>query len=442
MQSLLGNGGYAFFSLMLFLFLVRKVDQVMYGQWVIFMTVASLADLFRTGLAGTGAIRKISISRGAERELQAASSYYLSIFTTAGISFLFLIAGLVIRGFADDSFYASVFLMYPILGISNLPLIQSLQYSQGLLDFRRVMVIRIVSGFLNLVIPGLYVLFSTVTFEGLVLVYASASFAGSVVVSIAGWDGRKTLKHFDMQSVKSLYSFGKYGMLSTISSSFLRSSDTIIISLAPIMGAGAVAIYAIPFKLVELVEIPLRSFTSTVYPKLSRAIKEDLEQFNQILYEYITYTILLLFPVLVMMGLFPEILLGFLGGKAYAGSLDIQAQILYILVIYIFLLPLDRYMGMALFALDKPKVNFKKISLMLLSNIIFDLIAVFIFKSLAGVAMASVFFTLVGILVGIKYISRESGFRISKLFSRFEVTVNYLIFIVKNMVYVRKSQAN
>ena len=49
--------------------------------------------------------------------------------------------------------------------------------------------------------------------------------------------------------------FGKYSTASLIGSNLLRSSDTFILSLSPIFGATGIAIYSIPMKFVELIEI-------------------------------------------------------------------------------------------------------------------------------------------------------------------------------------------
>jgi Na+-driven multidrug efflux pump len=44
---------------------------------------------------------------------------------------------------------------------------------------------------------------------------------------------------------------------------------------------------------------------------------------------------------------------------------------------------------------------------MVVANIIGDLIAVFVFKSLLGVALATVIFTVIGVIVGYYYLDKE-----------------------------------
>jgi membrane protein implicated in regulation of membrane protease activity len=70
-------------------------------------------------------------------------------------------------------------------------------------------------------------------------------------------------------------------------------------------------------------------------------------------------------------------------------------------------LPADRFTGVALFAMNKARLNFYKIFLMLAFNILFDVLAVFAFKSLALVVLATLLFTLIGLIIGWKYVKRS-----------------------------------
>jgi hypothetical protein len=54
---------------------------------------------------------------------------------------------------------------------------------------------------------------------------------------------------------------------------------------------------------------------------------------------------------------------------------------------------------------------------MVVSNVIGDLVAVFIFKSLIAVAIASVLFTIVGVFIGFYFLDRELHLSHTKIFS-------------------------
>lgn len=255
------------------------------------------------------------------------------------------------------------------------------------------------------------------------------------MVIVVGWDGIRFIGSANRTIIKSILQFGKYSTASSVGSSLLRSSDTIILSMAPFLGVEAIAIYAIPLKFVEVVEIPLRSFTATAFPKLSKSLIKTNDGFKKMLFNYTFWSTVVLFPVVAVLILFPKFFLQLIGGPEYFDSLHTQQAILYIICIYILLLPLDRYSGVALFAIDKPKLNFYKIMLMLIANLVFDYLAVFVFNSLIYVALATLIFTLIGVFIGWYMLSHEMNTQLK----------NYPDFIMNRMnnyLYLMKQTCN
>ena len=73
--------------------------------------------------------------------------------------------------------------------------------------------------------------------------------------------------------------------------------------------------------------------------------------------------------------------------------------------------------GIGLDAINKPNINFIKVLYMVIANVIGDLIAIFLFKSLALVAVGSILFTIIGIWVGFYYLSKELTLNYSHIFT-------------------------
>ena len=92
-------------------------------------------------------------------------------------------------------------------------------------------------------------------------------------------------------------------------------------------------------------------------------------------------------------------------------------MILRIFSIYGLLLPVERMTGIGLDSVNRPDRNFLKVLYMTIMNVVGDLIAVFVFKSLAWVAIGSVVFTIFGIWIGIIFLDKEIGLEIRKIFS-------------------------
>lgn len=425
-HSLIGNVVFAAFSMLLFLLMVRLLSKDMYGRWIIFITTISLLDMLRLGLTGTGAIRAISTSTGNDQYRNISASYKLSIYTTLAISAIFVPIYFIFKSHFVDSYYFPVLLFYPLLAFANLAHMQATTYSQGLINFKRVMIIRSLVGVLNCLFIAGYIWFFDETLTGIIITYSLSDIAVSLLVIFLKWDGHQHLKLKSKENILSLLHFGKYSTASFIGSNLLRSSDTIIISLSVIMGAPAVAIYTIPLKFVEMIEIPLRSFTATAFPKLSTAFQTGKSEFSKVMNMYLSYSVLMLIPVIIVIPVFSEYILRFFGGKNYADSIELQKQILYIISIYIIALPYDRYSGIALFAFNKPELNFYKVIIMLVINIIFDCIAVFIFHSLQMVAIGSVIFTFAGIFIGWYYITKFSNLTIHESIKAVINTTSYI----------------
>lgn len=424
LHSLLGNVVYAGFSMVLFIVLARFTDKELYGRWVIFITALGLLDMFRVGLAGTGAIRFISTSDGIKREMTVGTSYHLNILTTLAITLIFIPAWLLLSPHSSDNYYLPVLLFYPLCAFASLPHMQATNYSQGIMDFRRVMIVRALVGFFNLTFMGIYIYVADETLVGLILMYSLSDVLVSAITILLRWDGLIFLKHFNRPILKELLRFGKFSSAISISSSLLRSSDTFIISLSSVMGAPAVAIYAIPMKLVEMIEIPLRSFAATAFPRLSAGHHEDQARFVKDFNTYLSYSVLMLIPVIVLLPILSEWVLLFFGGNQYIDALDTQKNILLIITFYILTLPFDRFIGVALMAINKPELNFYKLIVMLILNISFDLIAVFKFQSLEMVALATILFTITGIVTGWKLLSNHSTIRVKSTLEDLSININ------------------
>jgi O-antigen/teichoic acid export membrane protein len=226
-------------------------------------------------------------------------------------------------------------------------------------------------------------------------------------VAVRKQDGLAFIKKSTRKARKEMINFGKFSMGTLIGSSLLKSADTFIIGLSPVLGSTGIAQYAIPLKLTDLLGIPLRSFTMTAFPKMSKkSIEKDIEGLKNTFYAYSGAITFLFIPVAVLGFIFAEELVWFLGGNEYSDSIPLLATIFRIFSFYSILLPIDRFTGVALDSINRPKFNFYKVVIMATANVVGDLIAVFWFKSLEAVAIVTVFFTIIGIVAGYFYLNK------------------------------------
>ncbi|SHG69537.1 oligosaccharide flippase family protein [Flagellimonas flava] len=410
LSSLMANVSVAFMGLVSFMLLTRQLDKELFGEWVLFITLATFVDLLRFGLTRTSSVRQLS---GADSTLQKSilgASFRINLILLLILTFLcWLIFGLLeFYGIQINNGYRLFLFYYPFLALSNLSWNNAMSLFQAEQNFRRMMVVRISNVGLFCVFLLLNQWWLKLGIIEIIWMNVAVNAVSSIWCTVKSWDGLFYLKYAQRKMEKELVNFGKYSMGTLISSSLLKSSDTFIIGMSPFLGSAGIAMYAIPLKLTDLLGIPLHSFAMTAYPRMSKkALEGDLLGTKKIFYSYVGIITLLFFPVALGSFVFAEYLVLFLGGNEYLDSLPLLTLIFRVFTVYIMLLPLDRFTGVLLDSINRPKLNLYKVLVMTFANIILNLLAVFVFKSLVAVAIGTVMFTLMGIFLGFHYLKKE-----------------------------------
>jgi O-antigen/teichoic acid export membrane protein len=275
-------------------------------------------------------------------------------------------------------------------------------------------------GFFIVLVVNFY--FLKMTLAQIVIINIIINALTSLVSIVAGWDGLKHIKKASAATNSTLLHFGKYTTFTLVGTNLLRSADTLIISLSP-LGNAAVALYSIPLKLTELQQIPLRSFAATAFPKMSKAsLQGKINEVRDLFYSYAGALTYLFIFVSLFTFVFADFFVFFLGGKQYmqtdATTGFNAVSIVRVFSLYGLLLPIDRMTGIGLDSINKPNINALKVLFMVIANVAGDLIAIFIFKSLILVAVASILFTIVGIWMGMYFLNKELRLHYSEIFTR------------------------
>ncbi len=421
--SLAGNVVSAFLGALSFMLLARTFDTIVFAEWIIFITMSTFIEMFRFGLTKTALVRFLSGAKEEEWKKLVGSNYFVGILLTLAIIVILYTTLWAFYNPISSKGYLMFFVWYPVLAIVNLPFNNALTIMQSEDKFGQMLFIRIFSGTgFVLVLAFNYFLNWSLSIQTMVIAYLVVNLATSVIVVLKKWDGLFYIFHTSRPTVKLLLDFGKYTTVTMIGSNLLRSADTIIISLSP-LGPAAVALYSIPMKLNEMIQIPLRSFTATAFPRMSKAsIQGETQHFRDLFYHYAGLLTFMFIPIAIGGVVFAKYLVLILGGEQYLQPDPVtgtSAVLLFqVFSIYGLMLPIDRLTGVGLDAINKPKMNFYKIIVMVVANVIGDLIAVFYFHSLLGVAFATIFFTLLGVVVGFKYLDNEINIKFKYIFSK------------------------
>jgi O-antigen/teichoic acid export membrane protein len=420
--SLAGNLSIALFGLAVFALLARSLQPAVFGEWVIFVAAASFVDMFRFGITNTGLIRFLSGATHADRAAWIGANASISIAVTIAVACIIALINLVFYTSLQASGYGLFFAWYPLLAIVGLPWNMALVVLQADNQFSKILLLKATSSGLFFMAVLLHVFWLPLSLPQLALAMVCIQLLTSIVSMLNNWDGLVLVGKSNCKAVRSLLQFGKYTTFTLAGTNLLRTADTFIIGLSP-MGSAAVALYSIPLKLTELQQIPLRSFAATAFPKLSRAsLQQNTAAVKDLFYTYAGALTYLFVAFGLLNYLFAESFVALLAGKQYlhtdATTGFNAVQVVKVLAFYGLLLPIDRMTGIGLDSINKPNVNARKVFLMVAANIIGDLIAVFLFRSLVLVAVSSILFTILGIVVGMHFLNKELSLSYKQIFFR------------------------
>ena len=411
--AILGIGGFAL--------LARSLSLDVFGEWVLFITGGSFVEMFRFGITNTGLIRFLSGADEESRTKLIGSNALIGLGATVLIAIILVFCYTFFNDAISNSGYNLFFKWYPLLAFLNLPWNNAMVVLQADRKYGKILIIKSINSGLLFLVISVNFFFMEMDLNQLVIALIIINAFTSFITIILGWDGTKLITKASSKTNRILLDFGKYTTFTLIGTNLLRSADTLIISLSP-MGNTAVALYSIPLKLTELQQIPLRSFVATAFPKMSKAsVQGNIKEVRDLFYTYSGALTYLFVIMSVFTFVFAEFLVLILSGDQYLVVDPITGfnvvDIVRVFSIYGLLLPIDRMTGIGLDSINKPNINAIKVFVMVAANLIGDFIAIFVFKSLIFVAVASILFTLIGIWMGMYFLNKELTLSYKEIFS-------------------------
>ena len=394
--SLTGNGVMAVFSLLTYFILYRFMAAADMGNWVFFQFVFLLLDTFRTGLLQTALIKFYAGTDEIRKRCVAGSAWYIALLVTGILMVLNLGALPFASGVADTG----VLVVLKWFGLSlavTLPYNVSIWLLQAEQRFDRILYIRLLNqgSFIALVF-GLYLL-HRVSLQGVISAFLISSLLTSAVAMAAGWARLGAVRHKTPIDIRQLFHFGKYSFGTYLCANLFRSSDAFIVKF--MLGPAALAIYNLPMRLLEIIEIPLRSGLATAMPSMSAAVNQRHEtEVGNILKKYTVLLTLLFVPLIAGTLVFADVIVGFVGGGKYVGTE--AANIYRIMMVCSLLFPLERFLGVTLDIINKPQLNLIKVVLALAVNVVADILCIKLLGNVYGAALASVFTLVVSTCYG------------------------------------------
>jgi len=409
--SLSGNIIMSGVGMLTFAILYHALTPVEMGTWIFFQTLLLIIDAVRSGFLTTAFIK---FSSGADKQRAEAvigSSWYIGIAITAVFAALNALAFFALPFVSDVSM--QVFIKwFGITFISMLPYYMATCVVQAEQRFDRLLFIRFITQFIFIVSVVVLITTHRINLQNVVFANLAAAIVTSVVTIVLGFSRINMLAKRTKAATLEIFNFGKYSVGSSLSSGLFGKSDILIIKI--MLGPGAIAIYSLGVKFMELVEIPLRSFCATATPSLSSAYnRNNKQEVIYILKKYSGVLTILLIPCCILSVLLADIVIGLVGGGQYAHTaIGTQAANVYRLYMtFAFLFPVDRFLALTLDVVNKPHINFIKVLAMLAANIIGDVVGILIFGNVYGVAITTCIPILIGTLVGYYSLRKYEPFK-------------------------------
>jgi len=408
-HSLLGNLVSAFLNVLSFAILVRLLSLSAFGEWVLFIGTYTVLDQIRTALLQSGIIKFYAEVDEKTRKTVAGSAWYIVLILTGVYLLLNLIAAFALYGQFDETW--RFFMRWlGLMMVVSVPFNIASWFLQAEHRFDKILQIRFWQngGFLVLILA--FHFFSTVTLPHVLFAYMAGLAATSIFTLLKGWTKVRCLLHSTRKQVMTLVKYGWLIVGSMISSGFLNYSDNFLIRT--MISPAAVAIYSIPQKFMEVIEIILRSFVATAQPTLSGAAnRNDWPGVARAFSRYTGVVSIVIIPFIIGLIIFTKPLIIILADKAYLQATDVVRIFLLCAIFY----PIDRFIGVALDMINRPLTNFYKNFLKLILNIIGDIVFITLFHDVRWVAVGSLINMIICVIVGYYMLKKYVPFTVNEI---------------------------
>lgn len=358
----LRSGSYTFlnrifvtlFAFVNFYILIRVLSKSDFGAWVLFLSIASLMELIKHGFVRSPLIRFLAISPpGEEGRIQTASMVLNAIVGVLEVLTLFACSR-ILSVFWDAPQLQSLFLIYMVSTAILVPINHFEVVQQARLQFKGTFASNFVRHF------GLFIFVVVSAMAGRPIVLDHLAYAQMVAILVSGLVAYSYARPYlnfsrdlSWKWVSELRSYGFFTFGTNVSSMINKSVDSWM--LGKLISPAAVTIFNPALRIANLVEVPTETLTAITFPKLAERIASQGPDSARYLYEKAVGTITaFMIPIVVFFIVFASPVIRFVAGPGFEQTVPI----LQITMLYGLMIPLNRFMGIALDAIGKAKTNF------------------------------------------------------------------------------------
>ncbi|MEO6287695.1 MAG: lipopolysaccharide biosynthesis protein [Dyadobacter sp.] len=411
--SLAGNGIMSVLGMLNMIILYRALPVASIGMWVFFLSILLLVDTFRSGFLTTAFIKFYAGASDGRKAEVVGSAWFIGGSITS-ILLLINIPAFLFSSYFENPSLILFLEWFGVIYVASLPYFIASCVVQAEQRFDQLLCIRFLS-------QGVFILFviimavtKTANLQNIIYAYLGGAAMTSLFTIVMGWARLGDFKNRSWECIREIFHFGKYSVGTTLSSNLFGTSNTMIINF--MLGPEALAVFNLGQRLMEIIEIPLRSFAATGMPELSAAFNEgNREKVINTMKRYTGLITVALLPACVGAVLLADVAIGIIGGSKYVNSE--AANIMRLFMTFALLYPLDRFFALTLDVIHQPKINFIKVLLMLVGSVSASFLGIYLTGNVYGVAVAGIVPTLIGVSIGYWGLNRFHPFSVFSVFS-------------------------
>ena len=419
--SLAGNGVISMFGLLQFAILYRSFTKDDVGTWLFIMATLSVLDSVRNGFLGTATVKFYAGAEAKRSSDVIGSIWYLAI----AITFLMLVlntGALFLLPFISNFQVIMSIKWVGITILSALPFSVMFWKLQADEKYGTILWMRFINSGSTIIAFLILIYLGKFSLENALWWNVITNCLTSAIGLLANIGGVRHLAARSKETVMEIVHFGKYSLATSLSSNLLGTANTYIVTF--MLGPGAVAVLSVPTKLMELVEIPLRSFVGTGMSSMAAAFNQkNMHQVAYIMNKYAGMLTIAFIPMAICVLFLADIPVNLLSSGKYAGT---EAANLYRIIMFISILyPIDRFNGVALDIVHQPKVNFQKVQLMLFVKIVSNFVCIYLIGNIYGVPLSGLITMIAGLVFGYVQLKKYMDFSIKEILKSgyYELTV-------------------
>jgi len=401
--SLLSNGSSALIGMLTLTLLFRYLSLNDMGEYSFFLSVLLFFDTFRSGFLSTAFINFYAGETPVKKDKIAGAAWVIAICITS----IFLLFNGIAYLFADRVEDSSIrlFLQYfGVIYLFSLPFFMANCVLQARQQFDRLLALNLTNQGSLMVFIIVAILIGELTVVHVIYCYMASNLLSSVIAMACRWTLISKIRLASKSYIAELFNFGKYSVGTSITATLMNLSGTFIIKF--LLGTAALAVYNAGSKLIQIVELPLRSVVFAAMPTMSEAYNQgDRAGVLRMTQKYIGLFSFALLPVCVATIFFADYAILLLAGEKYV---DTEApNLLRIYMIITLLYPAERFLALTIDVFRLPKINFIKVVIMVAVGILSCFFAVYITKSIYAVTLSSAVSIVIGLVFGFLALARN-----------------------------------